>query len=122
MFALLFVQVGLIIIFFCIYPAFLVFLIALVFAEKSRDETWMPRPWMNYLSWSFGLCVLSGFFSAFAGMCLFLLALIYKVSNTEVPTTMPLAECSTFLLYYKTLWSGENSAFPSIFYKKRNCN
>jgi len=63
---------------FMLGSAFLVFLIALVFAEKSRDETWMPRPWMNYLSWSFGLCVLSGFFSAFAGMCLFLLALIYK--------------------------------------------
>ncbi|KAI8776885.1 hypothetical protein BgiMline_035149 [Biomphalaria glabrata] len=58
--------------------AFLVFLIALVFAEMSNDSTWMPRPWMNYLSWSYGLVVLSGFCSALSGMCVFLLALIYQ--------------------------------------------
>ncbi|XP_071109160.1 uncharacterized protein [Haliotis cracherodii] len=58
--------------------AFLVFLIALVFAEMSNDPTWMPRPWMNYLSWSYGLCVLSGFFSAFAGMFTFIMGLIFR--------------------------------------------
>ncbi|XP_076437555.1 uncharacterized protein LOC143276792 [Babylonia areolata] len=57
--------------------AFLVFLISLIFAEMSNDSSWMPRPWMNYLSWSYGLCVLSGFFAAFGGMVLFILALIY---------------------------------------------
>ncbi|XP_005107970.1 uncharacterized protein LOC101853194 [Aplysia californica] len=63
---------------FLLGSAFLVFLIALVFAEMTNDSSWMPRPWMNYLSWSYGLCVLSGFFSAFAGMCVFVLGLIYK--------------------------------------------
>ncbi|GFR61420.1 hypothetical protein ElyMa_000102600 [Elysia marginata] len=57
--------------------AFLVFLISLVFAEMSNDSSWMPRPWMNYLSWSYGLCVVSGFFSAFGGMVLFVLGLVY---------------------------------------------
>ncbi|PVD31868.1 hypothetical protein C0Q70_07292 [Pomacea canaliculata] len=58
--------------------AFLVFLIALIFAEMSHDSSWMPRPWMNYLSWSYGCCVLSGFFGAFGGMVIFVLGLIYK--------------------------------------------
>ncbi|XP_076456746.1 uncharacterized protein LOC143291048 [Babylonia areolata] len=58
--------------------AFLVFLISLVFAEMSKDGDWMPRPWMNYLSWSYGLCVLSGFFAAFGGMLLFILGLVFK--------------------------------------------
>ncbi|CAG5120396.1 unnamed protein product [Candidula unifasciata] len=58
--------------------AFLVFIIALVFAEMSKDDDWMPRPWMNYLSWSYGLCVLSGFLSALSGMCYFVLGLVYK--------------------------------------------
>ncbi|CAL1537267.1 unnamed protein product [Lymnaea stagnalis] len=58
--------------------AFLVFLVALVFAEMSNDSGWMPRPWMNYLSWSYGLVVLSGFFSAVSGMCLFVLAMVFK--------------------------------------------
>ncbi|XP_046583896.1 uncharacterized protein LOC124291040 [Haliotis rubra] len=58
--------------------AFLVFIIALVFAEMANDPTWMPRPWMNYLSWSYGLCVLSGFFSAFAGMFTFIMGLIFR--------------------------------------------
>ncbi|BFZ21156.1 hypothetical protein BsWGS_24195 [Bradybaena similaris] len=57
---------------------FLVLLIALVFAEMSRDSDWMPRPWMNYLSWSYGLCVLSGFLSTLSGMCYFVLGLVYK--------------------------------------------
>lgn len=57
---------------------FLVFLIALIFAEMSNDSSWMPRPWMNYLSWSYGVVVLSGFFSAFGGMLLFVLGLVYK--------------------------------------------
>ncbi|XP_059139097.1 uncharacterized protein LOC131927417 [Physella acuta] len=58
--------------------AFLVFLIALVFAEMSNDSGWMPRPWMNYLSWSYGLVVLSGFFSALSGMCLFVLGIVFQ--------------------------------------------
>ncbi|XP_041361180.1 uncharacterized protein LOC121377309 [Gigantopelta aegis] len=58
--------------------AFLVFIIALVFAEMCNDPNWMPRPWMNYLSWGYGMCVLSGFFAAFAGMFVFLRGLILK--------------------------------------------
>ncbi|ESO85353.1 hypothetical protein LOTGIDRAFT_96885, partial [Lottia gigantea] len=54
---------------FCqLVSAGLVFLIALVFAEMCNDPEWMPRPWMNYLSWGYGFCVLSGFFNAFGGM------------------------------------------------------
>ncbi|XP_063407609.1 uncharacterized protein LOC134691206 [Mytilus trossulus] len=52
----------------------LVLIVSLVFAEKSRDGSWMPRPWLNYLSFSFGCNVMSGFASAFAGMIMFIKA------------------------------------------------
>lgn len=58
--------------------AFLVFIVSLVFAEMSRQEDYFPRPWMNYLSWSYGFNVVSGFFSAFGGICLFIMAMIVK--------------------------------------------
>jgi len=37
-------------------------------ADVNRQ--WLPNPDSNFLSWSFGFCILSGFFSIFAGMCL----------------------------------------------------
>lgn len=42
-----------------------------IFGIKSDiDRLWFPRPDQNYLSWSFGLMVVSGFFGIFSGMCL----------------------------------------------------
>lgn len=42
-----------------------------IFGIKSDvDRQWFPRPDQNYLSWSFGLMVVSGFFAVFAAMCL----------------------------------------------------
>lgn len=38
--------------------------------KADVDRQWLPNPDSNFLSWSFGFCVLSGFFSIFAGMCL----------------------------------------------------
>lgn len=55
-----------------------VFIVSLVFAEMSRQENYFPRPWMNYLSWSFGFNVMCGFFSCFGGICLFIMAMILK--------------------------------------------
>jgi uncharacterized membrane protein len=53
----------------------------------------MPRPDQNFLSWSFGLAVLSGFFSIFAG--LFLLAAardaITKKRKAKEGHTYPMA-------------------------------
>ncbi|XP_055998111.1 uncharacterized protein LOC125645447 [Ostrea edulis] len=49
-----------------------VLIVALVFPMKARDSTWMPRPWLNYLSWSYGFFVLSGFFAVFSGIALFI--------------------------------------------------
>jgi hypothetical protein len=37
-------------------------------ADVNRQ--WLPNPDSNFLSWSFGFCILSGFFSIFAGLCL----------------------------------------------------
>jgi hypothetical protein len=52
----------------------LVLIVSLVFAEKCKDPTWMPRPWLNYLSFSYGCNVVSGFASAFAGMIMLIKA------------------------------------------------
>ena len=54
------------------------FIVSLVFAEMARQPDYFPRPWMNFLSWSYGFNVLSGFFSAFGGIVLFIMAMILK--------------------------------------------
>ena len=56
----------------------MVFIVSLVFAEKGRQADYFPRPWMNFLSWSYGSNVVSGFFSSFGGICLFIMAMILK--------------------------------------------
>ncbi|XP_076456745.1 uncharacterized protein LOC143291047 [Babylonia areolata] len=38
--------------------------------EADVDRQWLPNPDSNFMSWSFGFCILSGFFCIFAGMCL----------------------------------------------------
>lgn len=46
------------------------FCVTLFGIKSDVDRQWFPRPDQNYLSWSFGLVVVSGFFEIFAGMCL----------------------------------------------------
>ncbi|KAK6168197.1 hypothetical protein SNE40_022073 [Patella caerulea] len=54
----------------------------IVFGVKAEiDRQWLPQPDSNYLSWSFGFCVLSGFFSLFGGMCLLVESMRLYVSN-----------------------------------------
>ncbi|XP_059170398.1 uncharacterized protein LOC131951943 [Physella acuta] len=54
---------------FCV----VVILIALiVFGVFKEDRLWIPRPDMNLLSWSYGLCCMSGWFCLFASVCLLL--------------------------------------------------
>lgn len=51
----------------------IVILIALiVFGVMKEDRLWIPRPDMNLLSWSYGLCCMSGWFCLFASVCLLL--------------------------------------------------
>ncbi|KAL3892220.1 hypothetical protein ACJMK2_004450 [Sinanodonta woodiana] len=71
----------------CFASALFVFIMSLVFAEMARQENYFPRPWMNYLSWSFGFNVLSGFFMAFAGICLFIKSMILKDKLFEEPSS-----------------------------------
>jgi len=40
----------------------------ILFGLKKEDREWMPRPDQNYLSWSYGLCCVSGWFSLFAAL------------------------------------------------------
>ncbi|XP_005107973.1 uncharacterized protein LOC101854199 [Aplysia californica] len=51
----------------------IVLLIALiVFGVKKEDRRWMPRPDMNLLSWSYGMCCMAGWFCLFSCVCLLL--------------------------------------------------
>lgn len=57
--------------FLCAVVSALITLIALiVFATMKEDRRWIYRPDMNLLSWSYGMCVISGFFALFAAVCL----------------------------------------------------
>ncbi|CAD5118784.1 DgyrCDS7463 [Dimorphilus gyrociliatus] len=60
---------------FCIAVSVIVFGVMI-----GEDRTWMPRFDLDYLGWSFGLAVLSGFFSAFAAIsiCTYTLMLKYE--------------------------------------------
>lgn len=50
---------------------FLVGISVTIFGVKSKiDRQWFPRPDQNFLTWAFGLAVLSAFFTLFAAMCL----------------------------------------------------
>jgi len=45
--------------------------VSLFGVQARTSRQWLPRPDQNYLSWSFGLAVVGGFFAVFSSMCLF---------------------------------------------------
>ncbi|ESO85354.1 hypothetical protein LOTGIDRAFT_221390 [Lottia gigantea] len=54
----------------------------IIFGVKAEvDRQWLPHPDSNFLSWSFGFAVLSGFFSLFGGMCLLVESLRLSVES-----------------------------------------
>jgi hypothetical protein len=55
----------------------------------GEDRTWMPRYDLDRLGWSYGLAVLSGFFSLFSGIALTTYMLMRKydlLANRDQPT------------------------------------
>jgi len=44
-------------------------LASILFGCKYNDPYWMPKPELNWPSWGYGMCVMSGFFSFFAAIC-----------------------------------------------------
>ncbi|KAL8560823.1 hypothetical protein ACOMHN_032935 [Nucella lapillus] len=48
-----------------------ILVVLVVFGVQKEDRQWVPRPDMNYLSWSYGLCCLSGLASLFAAVALY---------------------------------------------------
>lgn len=71
-----------------LYPflstAFMTGLSVTMFATNSDvDRQWLPRPDQNYLAWSFGLAVVSGFFSLFSAMCLLVDSFRIKYDNEK---------------------------------------
>ncbi|CAH1776236.1 unnamed protein product [Owenia fusiformis] len=64
--------------------AFLMGVSVLVFGVMAKeDRTWMPRPELNYMSWSYGLAVLSAFFAFFSGLALAVQGMIVKERALE---------------------------------------
>lgn len=63
-----------------------IFIVLIVFGVKKEDRLWIPRPDMNYLSWSYGLCCLSGFASLFSSLALYK---AYKQSQEEKSPSKP---------------------------------
>lgn len=55
-----------------------------MFGTKSVvDRQWIEKPDQNYLSWSFGLMVLSGFCQLFGGMCSVVAAMQVRLENQK---------------------------------------
>jgi hypothetical protein len=55
-------------IFFHCHAGLLIFVATVVYGWYSwLDDFWLPYPDSNYLSWSYGVAVVSGVFSAVAG-------------------------------------------------------
>jgi len=48
------------------------FIALIVFGVYKEDRRWVPRPDMNLLSWSYGVCVIAGFFCLLSALCLYL--------------------------------------------------
>ncbi|KAI0207405.1 hypothetical protein LSAT2_007938 [Lamellibrachia satsuma] len=57
--------------------------------EVYTDILWMPNQELNYLSWSYGLAVVSGFFSVFASIALGNYTLIIRQEFREPINKMP---------------------------------
>lgn len=59
------------------------FCVTLFGIKSDVDRQWFPRPDQNFLSWSFGLVVLAGFFAIFGAMCLLFDSLRIKWDNEK---------------------------------------
>ncbi|KAI8764534.1 hypothetical protein BgiMline_035630 [Biomphalaria glabrata] len=55
-----------------LFTVVVIFIALVVFGVYKEDRLWIPRPDMNLLSWSYGLCCVSGWLCLFAGVCLLL--------------------------------------------------
>lgn len=54
----------------------------IIFGTKSViDRQWLENPDQNYLSWSFGMIVLSGFCILFSGMCVLVAAMQVRIES-----------------------------------------
>ena len=61
--------------------AFTAFCTVLFGAKSVTDRQWIENPDKNFLSWSFGCVVFSGFLVLFGGMCVFVSGLQVKLEN-----------------------------------------
>ena len=50
------------------FSAVLILITLVLLGVKKEDRGWMPRPDQNYLSWSYGLAAIGGWFSLFAAV------------------------------------------------------
>ncbi|KAK6167575.1 hypothetical protein SNE40_021568 [Patella caerulea] len=60
---------------------FVLFIELCVFGAKKEDRDWVPRPDMNYLSWSYGFACMSFIFCLLAAMLLYLGSKNFLVKN-----------------------------------------
>jgi len=63
-----------------------IFVVLVTFGVKKEDRRWVPRPDMNYLSWSYGMFCLSGWASLFAALALYRGA---KEAEQDMPYNYP---------------------------------
>ncbi|KAL4217655.1 hypothetical protein ACF0H5_022397 [Mactra antiquata] len=62
----------------CALCVLLILICLILFGVRKEDRGWMPRPDQNYLSWSYGLCCISGW------SCLFGAILFLKAARSDI--------------------------------------
>ena len=61
------------------------------------DKTWLPNPQFNYLYGSYGLAVISAFFSVFASLAEILYVMTVRQEMREPPRSVPLSASAVYL-------------------------
>jgi len=78
------------------------------------DKNWFPYPELNYLSWSYGLAIVSSFFSIGASIALFVYVAIIRQEMREPPLTGPMTPVTSLN------WSGSSKGQPHVRASKEN--
>ena len=56
-----------------------------------EDRNWLPLPHFNYLSWSYGLTIVSTFFTVFAFIALTVFVVVLRHEHREPPKAVSMA-------------------------------
>lgn len=97
---------------------FLMLSSVMVFGINAElDKNWMPFPKLNYLSWSYGLAILSCFFSIFGSIAQVTHVMILRQELREPPKNITMTSSED-----TSKWKDKESEYVSIHKSKESIN